>query len=56
MDDRGTFAAQCAGVFSGSEAVVGSAVIRLSLWTAWTKLVRYPARRVFLGVQVGFSI
>ena len=57
MDDRVTAAAKCAGgVISGSEAVVGSAVIRLSLWTAETKPVRSPVRRVFLGVQVGFSI
>jgi hypothetical protein len=56
MDDRVTVAAECAGVISGSEAVVGSAVIRLSLWAAWTMLVRSPVRRVFPGVQVRFSI
>ena len=42
--------------FSARRQVVGSSILRLSLSPSRTKLVRSPARLVFPGVRMGFTI
>jgi len=44
---------QCGGAgCPRARLVVGGAILRLSLWPAWTKVVRRPACRFDPGVQL----